>query len=355
MQSIEAIAESILQRAVRFGASDIHIIPRKDSPLIQYRVDNRLLPYRFLDSQRTERVISHFKFLSDMDIGEKRRPQNGAMSLVVNGIPIGLRLSSMPGAGMETLVIRVLPSGSILPIEKLALFPSSAKKFKELFDHPHGLIIVTGPTGAGKSSTLYSLLHYAEQMAHRNIITLEDPIENIFPDFLQVQINEKAGISYSVALKAALRHDPDIIMIGEIRDEDTARIAVRAAMTGHLIVTTMHTRDSAGAIYRLQEFGISAIEIKQTLIGVSAQRLLELVCPICEGDCSPYCRFPNRRKRASVYELLSGESILRVLDGESSDGMSSPLLKDEIRKAVAFGFVDEREYGRWIYGGFEKM
>lgn len=352
MQSIEIVADHILRRAVQLGASDIHIIPRKHHPLIQYRVDNRLLPFKWLDPQQADRVISHFKFLSSMDIGEKRRPQSGSMTFVLNKETIGLRLSSLPAAGTETLVIRLLPNQSILPLDQLSLFPSTAQKILALLQHSHGLMIFTGPTGSGKTTTLYSLLHYAKEFIHRNIITLEDPIENLSEEVLQVQINEKAGVSYSVGLKAALRHDPDIIMVGEIRDAETAKIAVRASLTGHLILTTMHTRDAEGAIYRLLEFGISLTEIKQTLIAISAQRLLELKCPICEGDCPPYCQYTKRKKRASVYELLYGRELSNILSERVKDErneQSYRLLKDEIKKAIALGFVRKEEYRRWVF------
>ncbi len=351
MQSIETIAEHILRRAVYLGASDVHIIPRNEKPLIQFRVDNRLIPYQWLNKSQSERVISHFKFLACMDIGEKRRPQTGSMSFTVQKDIISLRLSSLPASGYETLVIRILPHNQILPIEQLSLFPSKATEIRSLLANSHGLIILVGPTGAGKSTTLYSLLQYAKEFDHRNIITLEDPVENRAVDVLQVQINEKAGMSYSVGLKAALRHDPDIIMIGEIRDAETAQIAVRAALTGHLILTTMHTRDARGAIYRLLEFGISLTDIEQTLLGVVAQRLLELNCPICPTVCSPYCHFSKRSKRASVYELLYRDSLKRVLEEELKGGkhvQSYRLLKDEIKKAVALGYIREEEYKKWV-------
>ncbi|MGM9926241.1 MAG: competence type IV pilus ATPase ComGA [Bacillus sp. (in: firmicutes)] len=352
MQSIEAAADHILKRAVQLGASDIHIIPRQKRTFIQFRIENRLLPFQWLDRQYAERIISHFKFLACMDIGEKRRPQSGSMTYSNETETIGLRLSSLPAVGTETLVIRLLPKQSILPLNQLSLFPATSNKILALLQHSHGLMIFSGPTGSGKTTTLYSLLRYAKSFINRNIITLEDPVENVSDDVLQVQINEKAGISYSIGLKAALRHDPDIIMVGEIRDAETARIAVRAALTGHLILSTMHTRDAAGAIYRLQEFGVSLTEIKQTLIAVSAQRLLELKCPICEHECSPYCNFTRRKKRASVYELLHGKELSKVLyEGVKGERYEHSFrhLKDEIQKAVALGYVHEEEFGRWVY------
>lgn len=351
LQSIEALAEQILRQAIYLGASDVHIIPRHDKPLIQLRVDNRLIPYYWLNKSQSERIISHFKFLACMDIGEKRRPQSGSMSFAVKEEIVGLRLSSLPALGYETLVIRIIPQKQILPIEKLSLFPSKATEIRSLLENAHGLIIFCGPTGSGKSTTLYSLLQYAKEFIHRHIITLEDPVETVTEDILQVQINEKAGMSYSVGLKAALRHDPDIIMLGEIRDKETAQIAVRAALTGHLILTTMHTRDAVGAIHRLVEFGVSFTEIRQTLLGIVAQRLVELKCPICTPVCSPYCTFSKRSKRASVYELLHGQQLEEVLEagmkGERN-AQSFVLLKDEIKKAVALGYIREEEYHKWV-------
>lgn len=163
---------------------------------------------------------------------------------------------------------------------------------------------------------------------------------------MQVQVNEKAGVTYATGLKAILRHDPDIIMVGEIRDSETAKIAVRAALTGHLVLSTMHTRDAKGAIYRLMEFGVNKLEIEQTLVAVAAQRLVELECPFCEGTCSPFCFSHSRIKRASVFELLTGKALTSVL----RDGVSShKTLKNVINKGIALGYIKETEYERWVY------
>lgn len=188
-------------------------------------------------------------------------------------------------------------------------------------------------------------------MFSRNVITLEDPIERYYDSVLQVQVNEKAGVTYATGLKAILRHDPDIIMVGEIRDSETARIAVRASLTGHLVLSTMHTRDAKGAIYRLLEFGVDKLEIEQTLVAITAQRLVELNCPYCEGICSPLCYTYGHSKRASVFELLSGKSLscaLREANGEKSS-YRYRTLKEIIRKGVALGFIKASEYDRWVY------
>ncbi|MDP4156938.1 MAG: ATPase, T2SS/T4P/T4SS family, partial [Bacillota bacterium] len=217
--------------------------------------------------------------------------------------------------------------------------------------HAHGLIIFTGPTGSGKSTTLYSLLNETAHLFHRNVITLEDPIEKNYDSVLQVQVNEKAGITYATGLKAILRHDPDIIMVGEIRDSETAKIAVRAALTGHLVLTTMHTRDAKGAVYRLHEFGANWLEVEQTLVAVTAQRLVELTCPFCEDECTPFCYSGGRWKRASVFELLSGKNLhltMKEAKGVKVD-LNYRTLKDVIRKGIALGYIKESEYERLVY------
>ena len=352
MESIEKTADSILSRAVRLSASDIHILPRKEGPLVQFRIDNKLIPQEVLTQDESDRLISHLKFLASMDIGEKRRPQSGALTMNLESRMVGLRLSTLPGAYSESLVIRLIPQQSILPLEQLSLFSTTANKLIALLKHSHGMIIFTGPTGSGKTTTLYSLLHHARDMINRNVITLEDPIENESENVLQVQINEKAGITYSVGLKAALRHDPDIIMVGEIRDAETAKIAVRAAMTGHLILTTMHTRDAKGAIYRLLEFGVSWIEIEQTLIAITAQRLVELHCPSCgSSGCTQECIGQKRAKRASVYELLYGKELIEALKAAKGETHQAGYrqLKHEISKAIAFGYIEAEEYERLVY------
>lgn len=346
LPSIERMADRIIREAIRVHATDIHFIPRKNDSLIQFRIANRLIPKMYISLEDCERLISHFKFSASMDIGEKRKPQNGALSFFNDGEEIGLRLSTLPMNQKESLVIRLLPKQGILPLHSLALFPHMTKKILTLMKQAYGLFIFCGPTGSGKTTTLYSLLEETKKTSDRNIITLEDPIEKEYDWMLQVQVNEKAGITYSTGLKAILRHDPDIIMVGEIRDRETAEIAVRAALTGHLVLTTMHTKDSKGAIYRLLEFGIDLIEMKETLLGVCAQRLVELTCPFCSKDCSPYCYSYNRLKRASVFELLTGDPLASALKGEEI--MNYKTLKDMINKGIALGYIKESEYERWV-------
>ena len=335
---------------MRSGASDIHIIPRENDTLIKFRLGNQLLPRYTLDQDDCDRLISHFKFTASMDIGEKRRPQSGAYSYQYNNTKIGLRISTLPAYKSESMVIRLLPQQNQIPSFQLSLFPSTSKKLISLLKHAHGLIIFTGPTGSGKTTTLYSMLSETSEIINRNVITLEDPIEKPSDSVLQVQVNERAGISYAAGLKAILRHDPDIIMVGEIRDKETAETAIRAALTGHLVLTTMHTRDAKGAIYRLHEFGINWLEIEQTLIAVTAQRLVELTCPYCDDGCSPFCYSSGSGKRGNVFEILTGRDLASVLKETRGDHQlyNYKTLKDAITKGIALGYIKESEYQRWV-------
>ncbi|MGV2938247.1 competence type IV pilus ATPase ComGA [Mesobacillus sp. LC4] len=350
VKSIEQLADNVLKDALRSGASDVHIIPREKDTLIKFRLGNQLLPRYTLEQVDCERLISHFKFTASMDIGEKRRPQSGAFTYQFQEMKIGLRISTLPAYQSESMVIRLLPKQNQSPSFQISLFPSTSKKLISLLKHAHGLIIFTGPTGSGKTTTLYSMLSETSDIVNRNVITLEDPIEKPSDTVLQVQVNERAGISYSAGLKAILRHDPDIIMVGEIRDKETAETAIRASLTGHLVLTTMHTRDARGAIYRLIEFGINWLEIEQTLIAVTAQRLVELKCPYCEGGCSPFCYSSGNGKRGNVFEILTGKDLSAVLKEAKGESQSYhyKTLKDAIRKGIALGFIKESEYQRWV-------
>jgi competence protein ComGA len=353
LNSIEQLAERVIIDAVRNNATDIHFLPRKNDTLVKVRIGNKLIPKFSIPKQECERLISHFKFTASMDIGERRRPQSGSFSYEVDNRVIGLRLSTLPASNSESLVIRLLPQETHIPFHRLSLFPAMTRKLIALLKHSHGLIIFTGPTGSGKTTTLYSLLNETSHLFQRNVITLEDPIEKEYDSVLQVQVNEKAGVSYTTGLKAILRHDPDIIMVGEIRDAETAKIAVRAALTGHLVLSTLHTRNARGAIFRLKEFGVNLLEIEQTLVAVTAQRLVELTCPFCENDCSPFCFSTGRPKRANVIEILHGRALASVLKEVKGEvpyvRYPYKTLKEHIRKGIALGFIKEEEYDRWVH------
>ncbi|MED0662521.1 competence protein ComG [Geobacillus thermodenitrificans] len=356
LDDIEQVANRLLAEAVQRRASDLHLVPRRHDAIIRLRLDGMLIDVGTISKETAERVIVHFKFLAGMDIGERRRPQSGAMEVNESGETVYLRLSTLPTLYDESLVIRLLPQRFSLPLRELSLFSHSTARLFSFMQQPQGLVLLTGPTGSGKTTTLYTLLDVCQAERQRNIITLEDPIEKRNDRFLQVQINEKAGITYAASLKAALRHDPDVLMVGEIRDHDTAAIAVRSALTGHLVVSTMHAADAVGAVYRLHEFGVSPGDLAETLLAVSAQRLVELRCPLCDDNCHPACRRLQRRRRAAVHELLYGSALLdviRSLSGEGEQRLRPHLtLARLIRKGIALGYLPTRALE--LVGGGER-
>ncbi|WP_078379731.1 competence type IV pilus ATPase ComGA [Sutcliffiella halmapala] len=354
--NIEKKCEEIIRQAIRLRVSDIHMKPQEKTACLMFRMDHYLYDQEEVSLEIYERIVSHLKFQASMDIGETRKPQNGALTLMIDSKQINLRLSTLPTFYHESLVIRILPQDSHHPLKYLSLFPNSTTKLLSLMKYSHGLILFTGPTGSGKSTTLYSLLEETKSMLQRNIITLEDPVERKSKHVLQVQVNEKAGITYTTGLKAILRHDPDIIMVGEIRDEETAKIAIRASLTGHLVLSTLHTRDAKGAVYRLLEFGVTQQELEQTLIAISAQRLVELKCPFCQQECSTFCRKYRSHRLASVHELLYGRELVKVMKECNGENvvLGYPTLKEVIKKGIALGFIQNSEYERWVYDGTEQ-
>lgn len=348
MGFIEERGESLLKEALLSQASDIHVIPRQQDAILQFRIQHRLVLKEKIPIPIFEKLVSHFKFLAGMDIGERRRPQNGSIQMIVDERTISLRLSTLPTNQQESLVIRILPQDIDSRLTELSLFPQATNILFSLALRTTGLIILTGPTGSGKTTTLYSLIHAVQQKLDCNIITLEDPIEKrIDTGCLQVQVNEKAGITYATGLKAILRHDPDIIMVGEIRDEETAKAAVRASLTGHLVLTTLHTKNTKSAINRLVDLGVSIQDIEQTLICVTSQRLVNLKCPYCNGPCSIHCLKRRKVNRLCVYEILHGENLREVIKeakGETGN-YHYKTLNDLIKKGMALGYLPSDYHG----------
>ncbi|MFD3447743.1 competence type IV pilus ATPase ComGA [Microbacteriaceae bacterium 4G12] len=345
MNNAEQFADIIIKESYDMRASDIHVVPRSHDAIIQIRVDKDLVTKHVISKDFCERLVSHFKFLAAMDIGEKRKPQNGSLELKMDYGTMNLRLSTLPTLNSESLVIRVHLQTIVQPLSQLCLFPSSAKTLLSFLYHSHGLIIFTGPTGSGKTTTMYSLLETAKKQLNRRIVTLEDPIEKRNDGLLQIQINERAGITYATGLKAILRHDPDIILVGEIRDEETAKVAIRASLTGHLVLTTLHTNDAKGAVLRLLDFDITLQEIEQALLAVAAQRLVEIKCPFCNGKCSPLCKKMRKVRRLGVYELLYGQALREVIK-EAKGEMAIyryMTLKEAMNKGYALGFIEEED------------
>jgi type IV pilus assembly protein PilB len=295
--------------AVKEGASDIHIEPDDGSLRVRYRIDGRLVERLRPPFQMAAAVASRIKIMAGLDIAERRLPQDGGIHVVMDKKPIDLRVSTMPGKSGEKVVIRVIDNDKAsVNLEKLGFNYDTLKVFRKLVNQPNGILLVTGPTGSGKSTTLYACLQELSS-EEDNICTVEDPVEYKLAGINQFQTNDKAGFTFAGALRALLRQDPDVIMIGEIRDQETARLATQAALTGHMVLSTLHTNDSIGAITRLFNLGIEPYLVGATVTGVLAQRLVRKICMACR---EPYTPPPN--ERVTMERILGGtvEQIYRA-------------------------------------------
>lgn len=284
------LIDSIVKNAVNANSSDIHIEPFEKYIKIRYRIDGLLQEVLRTPKETMSSLIARIKIMANLDIAEKRIPQDGRIIIKINKNPIDLRVSILPTVFGEKVVIRILKKENfLLSKEKLGMTHEDMEKLERLIQSPYGIILVTGPTGSGKSTTLYTILGELNK-THSNIITIEDPVEYMMDGVNQVNVNIKAGLTFASGLRAILRQDPDIVMIGEIRDSETAEISVRAAITGHLVLSTIHTNDAAASIIRLEDMGIEPYLVAAALSGIIAQRLIKKVCPKCkeEYDASEY-------------------------------------------------------------------
>ncbi|MGE7794860.1 competence type IV pilus ATPase ComGA [Lysinibacillus fusiformis] len=271
---VEQKCEQLLLKAYHFGATDLLLVPSYINYRIYFRKYDKLLHAGELPNDLAERMISYYKFLAQLDISERRKPQSGSFQKAMEQQSYAFRVSTLPSVFLkESLIIRLLLQNHSFPLTSLCFFKSSAHKLMELVQNRQGLLFFTGATGSGKSTSLYSLIHYCSTELNRHVISLEDPVENNQANLLQIQVNERAGVTYATGLKAILRHSPDVIMIGEIRDKETAKIAIEASLTGHLVVSTIHAKDSISCLYRLMDLGVSIDELRQTIIGIVAQIL----------------------------------------------------------------------------------
>ncbi len=271
----------IILKAVRQGASDIHIEPDHDLLRVRYRIDGRLGEEQHIPLTLHAGLTSRIKILADLDLAQKRLPQDGRISLQAEGRRIDLRVSTLPTVSGEKIVLRLLDNQqSLASLLDLGLRDSIRQTWEELIRLPHGIVLVTGPTGSGKTTTLYASLAQINT-PDTNIVTVEDPVEFDFPIINQVQVHPKAGLEFSSALRSILRQDPNVIMVGEIRDRETAQITVRAALTGHLVLSTLHTNDASSAATRLIDMGVEPYLVASALKGVLAQRLVRRICPSC--------------------------------------------------------------------------
>lgn len=325
MHPAATLSKQIVTKAVQSDASDIHFIPFERGAQIYFRVNGRRTFHKPIPLHQYHLLLTHYKFTSGMDIGEIQKPQNGSLSLIVRQRNYALRLSTLPVQETESLAIRILPQDESKELEHLFLFMSQYNHIKQWTSLQSGLILMTGPTGSGKSTTLYALLREMMKDQSKQLITLEDPIEQHLPNILQVQLNPRAGITYVEGFKAILRHDPDAIMIGEIRDASTASFAVNAALSGHVVFSTFHASNAIGTITRLLDMGIDRSDLQQALRGVAALELVHLK------------NEQRLKKRAAILEILTEQHIKAYIRSHPVPPFDS---FDHLRKkAVAYGFI----------------
>ena len=309
----------LIMEAVKNRASDIHIEPEEETLMIRFRIDGFLHEISTPPKYIQPAIISRIKVLSKLDIAEKRKPQDGQMQMRIENRSIDVRVSTFPTIYGENVVLRILDKANvILELEQLGFQKDMLMQFKGLINRPNGIILVTGPTGSGKTTTLYTAIQ-AINSEEKNIITLEDPVEYHLPMIRQSQINPKAGVTFATGLRSVLRQDPDVIMVGEIRDRQTADIAVQAALTGHLVFSTLHTNDAAGTASRLLDMGVEPFLVSSSVIGILAQRLVRVICPKCKGKRCKNCKDTGFYGRLGIFELLlMNENIKKLIAEKAS-------------------------------------
>ncbi len=326
MNNAEKIIKNILIIAFNETASDIHFYVEEDSVKVFYRINGMRQLKKKISFKQYTVILLHLKFSASMDIGESFRPQDGALDYKYKNHQYSLRLSTLPVKYTESLTIRILPQTKRYSIDELCLFPFQHEKITELLSLTSGLIIFSGSTGSGKTTLMYSLIEKLLETKNSQIITLEDPIERNLTDVIQIQINNTAQINYESGLKAILRHDPDVILLGEIRDALTAKYAFRAALTGHLVLTTIHANNAKGTLDRLKEIGISELEINQTVKSVISLELILLN------------KIKGYKRRAAIAEIISPH-----LKKEKTDEFKFLSFKELRKKAYLYGFIPKEK------------
>jgi general secretion pathway protein E len=349
------LLNALLTQAAREGASDIHIEPYEKNSAVRFRIDGTLRevvqPNRALHAA----LISRLKIMADLDIAEKRLPQDGRISLRIGTRAIDVRVSTLPNAHGERAVLRLLDkSGAKLNLAAVGMEGDTLKRFTRLLAQPHGIVLVTGPTGSGKTTTLYAALSLFDASIN-NIMTVEDPIEYEIPGIGQTQVNTRIELNFARALRAILRQDPDVIMIGEIRDFETAQIAIQASLTGHLVLATLHTNDASSAVTRLIDMGVDAYLLSSSLLGVLAQRLVRKLCPTCTGNGCTACAKTGYAGRTGVFELLVADDVIRAMihRGDSEANIRAQalqigmtLMHDDAQRLIDAGVTSAAEVAR---------
>ncbi|MBE6854676.1 MAG: type II secretion system protein GspE [Ruminococcus sp.] len=379
---IVKLATTIVENSFRADATDIHIEPFKTYTRIRIRVNGDMVELMNVANQVHNSLTTRLKLISGMNIAEKRIPQDGRFTQVVDGTTLDVRVSSLPTVNGEKIVIRILSTGQIAlrKITDLGMSDYNYNMFESMIKCPHGVILVTGPTGSGKTTTLYAALGELAK-PNVNVITVEDPVEKQIDGINQVQVNSKAGMTFSAALRSILRQDPDIVMIGEMRDSETAEIGIRAAITGHLVLSTLHTNDAASTIVRLIDMGIPSYMVASSLIGVIAQRLVKVLCPKCkrprmstpdedklmkvtqpvqihEACGCPECNNTGYKGRTAIHEIIhctAGVSTL-IASGAGKEEIEecakqhgTKLLRDNVSQLVQQGVTSIDELVRVTY------
>lgn len=377
----------IITRGIQDKCSDIHLEPGRTSLRVRYRIDGIMHDGLIVPKKVQASLVSRIKIMADMDIAEKRAPQDGRISATVDGRQYDFRVSTLPNIHGEKVVLRVLDKGSLMVgLNKLGFLPQTMEMFESIIGRTYGIILVTGPTGSGKSTTLYSVLSKLNS-GDKNILTIEDPVEYELAGITQTQVNPKAGLTFASGLRTMLRQDPDIIMVGEIRDQETAMIAVEAALTGHLVLATLHTNDAPGSITRLLDMGVESFLIASAVVGVLAQRLLRLICTKCKETYIPpmdavkrlgmniedgsevtfsrgrgcdHCKGTGYKGRIGIYELmpitdkirdmiLAKASSYSIKEAAIESGMQC--LRDDAMEKILLGLTTLEESLRVIYAG----
>jgi general secretion pathway protein E len=316
---IVRLVNQLVTMAAKARASDIHLEPGSRDATVRFRVDGVLRDVETLPSSQAVAFVSRIKVLAELDIAERRRPQDGRFTIPVAGRSIDLRVSVVPAQHGESLVVRLLdPEASLRDLESLGYSSATANVAKRCLGKPHGLILVTGPTGSGKTTSLYAFLRQLAD-GERKILTIEDPIEYRLAGIAQSQTNALIGVTFASALRSFLRHDPDVVMVGEIRDTETAQTAVQAAMTGHLVLSTLHTNDAPSAIVRLIDMGVEDYLLSSTLVGVFAQRLVRRTCDRCDGKGCGDCQNSGFLGRVALAEAFEVDSHVRDAIKEHAD------------------------------------